>query len=75
MYKLRKRNTHLVPGVFKLRPLRIRDVSFPATTAKGEMDINCGELHVFKDLNKYTFPDIAYNTSLISQMGQILKFC
>lgn len=65
-----------MPGVLRLRPLMIREVSFPATKAKGEMDIKCGELHVLKDLNKYTFPDIPnYDINKCQVIEKIIKKC
>ena len=51
-------NTYCVPGIDRLRPLRMREVFRPPTTAIGDTKVNSGVIHVLHDFDKRVIPEI-----------------
>lgn len=47
----------MVPGIVKLRPLRMSVVSCPLKTAMGEMDVSSGAVKDLQDLQRRIFPE------------------
>ena len=50
--------TYCVPGIDRLRPLRMREVFCPPTTAIGDTRVNSGVFHVLHDFDKQVIPEI-----------------